>query len=366
MKLRLSIMAIILAMLLCGCTSWMDGEYRSVKPHLEEGYREEQEIIPVSNYREICEALEEMVASAVESGILSVGNYADDALDSHMKHAVQTVKNNYPIGAYAVESIHYEIGTKGGGAAVAITISYNYNRSVIPKIKRVKNADAAESLIVTALNTCETTLVMLVEEYHRMDYLQIIRQYAQDRPALVMETPQVIANEYPNSGLKRVVELQFTYQNSRDVLQNMQNYVQPVFASAALYVSGEEKESIKFSQLYSFLMERNDYTVETSITPAYSLLRHGVGDSKAFATVYASMCSRAGLNCQVISGTREGEPWYWNIICEDDVYYHVDLLRSHAGGAYRKLADDEMPGYVWDYSAYPVCGLTEKTTDDAS
>jgi len=367
MKLRLTIMWIIVCMLLSGCTSWMDGEYSSVKPHMEEGYREEQEIIPVSSYQEICDALEEMVASAVESGILSVENYDSSRLSANMDLAIQYIRGSFPIGAYAVEKISYEIGTTGSGSAVAVTISYNYNRSVIPRIKQVNGTDAAERLIATALNTCETTLVMLVEEYRSMDYPQIVRKYAQDRPAQVMETPQVIASEYPNSGSMRVVELQFTYQNSRNILQSMQNYVQPVFASAALYVSGEEEESIKFSQLYSFLMERNDYTVETSITPAYSLLRHGVGDSRAFAMVYAAMCSRALLDCQVISGTKDGESWYWNIICEDGVYYHVDLLRSHNAGAYQKLADEEMTGYVWDYSAYPACGIPEETkTDDAA
>ena len=89
-------------------------------------------------------------------------------------------------------------------------------------------------------------------------------------------------------------------------------------------------------------------------------MRHGVGDSKAFASVYAAMCTKAGLDCQVISGTRAGEPWFWNIICEDGVYYHVDLLRCYREGGYRKQGDTDMTGYVWDYTAYPVCGIQEE------
>ena len=101
-------------------------------------------------------------------------------------------------------------------------------------------------------------------------------------------------------------------------------------------------------------MERFDYTLETSITPAYSLLGHGVGDSKAFATVYAAMCRRADLECLVITGTRDGEPWTWNMVCDDGTYYHLDLLSSHRG--FQELTDNEMEGYVWDYSAYPEAG----------
>ena len=102
-------------------------------------------------------------------------------------------------------------------------------------------------------------------------------------------------------------------------------------------------------------MERFDYKVETSITPSYSLLRHGVGDSRAFATVYAAMCRAANLECIVVTGTRSGEPWSWNMICEDGYYWHVDLLNSNEKGKFEKKLDADMEGYVWDYSAYPLC-----------
>ena len=101
-------------------------------------------------------------------------------------------------------------------------------------------------------------------------------------------------------------------------------------------------------------MERNEYEISTSITPAYSLLRHGVGDSKAFATVYAAMCRAADLDCLVVSGTRDGEPWTWNMICQDDVFYHIDLVRSNHEGELVLNYEKDMEGYVWDYSAYPV------------
>ena len=36
-------------------------------------------------------------------------------------------------------------------------------------------------------------------------------------------------------------------------------------------------------------------------------------------------------------------------------YYHVDLLRCSELGGYREFTDQEMSGYVWDYTAYPEC-----------
>ena len=59
-----------------------------------------------------------------------------------------------------------------------------------------------------------------------------------------------------------------------------------------------------------------------------------------------------------VTGTRDGEPWTWNILLDGEEYRHVDLLRCSESGKYREQTDEEMDGYVWDYSAYPVCGGT--------
>ena len=183
----------------------------------------------------------------------------------------------------------------------------------------------------------------------------MVTDYAETYPQSVMEIPQVTAGIYPETGLNRVVELTFTYQTRRETLRQMQSQVAPVFDAAALYVSGEGADAQKYAQLYAFLIERFDYEITTSITPTYSLLRHGVGDNRAFALVYAAMCRVAGLECMTVTGTRDGEPWCWNIVLDNDRYFHVDLLRSNDLGGFREFTDAEMNGYVWDYSAYPAC-----------
>ena len=136
-------------------------------------------------------------------------------------------------------------------------------------------------------------------------------------------------------------------------LQDMQQQVQAIFTSAELYVKQTTTVMDTHSRLYSFLMGRNNYTLETSVTPSYSLLCHGIGDSRAFANVYAAMCTDAGLECHVISGIRDGEPWCWNLIRFRGGYYHVDLLRCHEDNRFAFKSAEEMSGYVWDYAAYP-------------
>lgn len=354
MKRILSLLlAAIMFFMLAGCESWLSGEYSSVKPHEEYYDSQSRDYLSASSISEIQEVLKEQVAKGTENCVIYVSDLEYDRLDFAMKRAAYIVTEQDPIGAFAVEKIDYEIGTSTARRAVAVNIQYNRSRSEILRIKNTGNMDEFMAEVSDALEDCSTNVVVQVQGYKDIDITQKIQDYVDAHPDICMELPQVSVAVYPQTGAVRVLELTLTYQTSRDVLRTMQSYVRPVFSAANLNVSGEEEESVKFARMYAFLMERNEIQLETSITPAYSLLRHGVGDSKAFATVYAAMCSSAGLECHVITGTRSGEPWTWNLICEEGEYYHVDLIQSNAAGKLQRHSDEEMSGYVWDYSAYP-------------
>lgn len=353
MKQKMVILFLTLSLFLTGC-GWLDGSYVSVRPHHQQRQENLSEVVSAENHEQLLEALKDMVAAGTESGVINVAEYPQKNLESGMNLATRQVRSSDPVGAYAVEDISYELGTNSGLPAIAVTISYRHSSMEIRMIRRLSDMDSAKMAVDKALESYESGVVLLVEDYRETDFSQLVQDYAESYPEKVMETPQVSAGIY-GSGEARVVELTFTYQTSRDALRQMQSQVQPVFNAAALYVSGDGAQRQKFSQLYAFLMERFDYTLETSITPSYSLLRHGVGDSRAFATVYAAMCRVAGLDCITITGTRDGEPWTWNIVQDDGHYFHVDLLRCSESGAFRESTDGEMSGYVWDYSAYPEC-----------
>lgn len=344
-----------LSLLLSGC-SWLDGSYSSVTPHQQHSDGEESLPETAENYLQLRDALENMVLSGVQSDVISLKNFRQDQISDSMDLAVRYVKTSFPMGAYAVEDITYELGSVGGSPAVAVEITYLHEYREIQAVQRVADMDQVRERIGQALKTYEASLVMLIEDYQAADIHQMVDDFAQDNPSIVMETPEIAVQMYPDSGRQRVLELKFSYESSRDSLRSMQEGVQRVFNSAALYVSRDAKDYQKLSQLYAFLMERFDaYQVKTSITPAYSLLNHGVGDSYAFAVVYAEMCRRAEVECQVVVGTCRGEPWYWNMVLDDGYYHHVDLLACQQWGGYRELTDAQMGDYVWDYSSYPVC-----------
>lgn len=349
---RFGVLLITMCLFFSGC-SLMDGEHLSVTPHELPVSVNQTPILSVSDYRELKEVLESMVQTGTESLVLSVAQYNQKLLDNGIKTAANYLKQNYPLGSWAVEDVKFEVGTNGGKSVVLVNISYIHGRSQIRQVRTTSDMKELERKVGEALEDCVDSLVLLVKEYEHKDLVQMVEDYANVHPNLVMENPAVAVGIYPNEKAgTRVVELRFTYQTSRESLRQMQNQVQRVFSSAELYINSDSTDMQKYAQLYTFLMERYDYSLGTSITPAYSLLIHGVGDSEAFASVYGAMCSQTGLECKVISGTKNGEPWYWNLIQVDGSWLHVDLLEANTQGGFVCHESEQMEGYVWDYSAY--------------
>lgn len=352
MKHRLILfMVLIICIMFCGCDWWMDGEYVSVKPHEENNLEPEQQISEIMTYSQLRQALVSLVESGVKEQVFSIPRLEQRDIGEYMELATTYVTQLNAIGAYSVDKIEYELGMSAGKPAIAVKISYIHDRSDMVRMQRVETMTEVYSAIEGALKECAQDVVVLVSKYDSVDLVQMVEDYSNSHPEYVMEVPQVTASVYPDVGVERIIEITFTYQNSRLALRTMQERVLPVFTSAELYVSGDAPPVEKYAQLYSFLMERYDYKIQTSITPSYSLLRHGVGDCRAFANVYAAMCRLAGLECQVVSGTHEGKAWWWNVIRIDDTNYHLDLLQ---GDQFVLRTEIEMSGYVWDFTAYPA------------
>lgn len=348
---RIVLLILCMALLLGGCT-WMDGEYHSVKPHAADGNKLSDDVVTVSDYIQLRDALLEMVTSGQQKSTFYISGFELENVDQYMTSAIMHVKEDSAIGAYALDEITYESGKSGSNPAIAVEASYIHSRQEILRIKTVSDTDSAKSLITAALRNCDTSVVIKVKDYKKLDVEALVQEYATANPHLCMEIPQVAEATYPEQGTERVLEVFFTYQNPKETLKVMQDMVLPIFQAAEVYVRNSDVDQVKYEQLYAFLMERFDYKVETSITPVYSLLRYGVGDSKAIAMVYSIMCQNANLPCKVVGGTKDGEAYYWNLIHYDGVDYHVDLLASAEKGEFSPMISDEMTGYVWDYSDY--------------
>lgn len=352
--MAVALLLVILCTQLTGCGLWMDGEYVSVEPHEQERAANNRAVSEVSTYMQMRNALVAWIENGTQSGVLNISRFTSGSVRSCMDTAIRYAMNSNPMGAYTVSSINYELGNSNEMEVVSVKIDYRYDRSHILRIQKTDGMESALQVIEDALINVSPVVAVRIPQYTEMNFSLWVQNYAERHSDVIMEVPSVKESVYPQQGVERIVELEFTYQTSRDTLKQMQKDVEPVFTAAELYVKNASQVREKYSQLYGFLMERFDYTVETSsITPTYSLLNRGVGDDKAFAKVYAIMCDRAGLECYVVSGTKDQQPWTWNLINFRGIYYHLDLLQCNENGAFRPQLVSEMEGYEWDNSSYP-------------
>lgn len=351
MKRLFCLILAALASLSAGC-GILRGSYVSVKPH-QVGYAQEnQDESVIRTYSELRNSVTGLIDNRQETGVFTLTDYPEEDVHRDMERAITYACTVYPIGVYAVSDITYEYGQN----RLSVSIDFRRSEAELDQIRTVRGVEGAKAAVNQALAGFEDVLVLQITGYSETDFSQYVADYAAEHPEIVMELPQVTVQVTPQQGLARIVELQFTYQTTRDSRRSMLSQVRQVFSSAQLYVSSDAADAVKLNQLYGFLAERFDYTIQTSITPSYSLLCYGIGDSRAFAQVYAAMCRQSGLEAMTVSGTRNGESRFWNIVRDGDTYYHVDLLECAARGYFREMSDGEMGAYVWDYSAYPACG----------
>ena len=71
------------------------------------------------------------------------------------------------------------------------------------------------------------------------------------------------------------------------------------------------------------------------------------------ALAYKALCDLAGVECQVVEGSLNGEGHFWTIVAWGSGHCHVDP----SGGEKALLSDGQMAdgGYSWDTAAYPAC-----------
>lgn len=350
--------ALIAVLLLCvltfsGCMGIFDGSYTSVTPHsVPSEPPANQEKYAAKDRDELYAVVEKLVHNGQTGAVIDVATYNESQLAMDAQWVKGAILENDPIAAYAVEEIRFEEQIRETRAVLSVVVAYRDDRSPVRNIQYVNNIQTATAVVRQVLDRCEEGVVMYVHDFEQTDFAKTVADYAQSMPQMVMECPQVTVGIYPEQGTTRVVELKFRYQTDRNALMWMQQEVQTVFESASLYISGSTEPSRGYEQLGAFLMSRFDYQAATSITPSYSLLCQGIGDSRAFASVYAAMCRQSGMVCIRVSGEKNGQSHDWNMVCVDGEYYHVDLTEPE----FRLCTDRQMAGYIWDFERYPICG----------
>lgn len=355
MKWKMAVLFVLTAVLLSGCSGWKSGSFASVSPHAGQYSQEDPvELEQAVSYMDLRDAVQSMTHEAAETCVLSVDSYEGN-LEEDVDSAIAFAKTEDPIGAYAIIQLSYRFDRIGSENVVILEGTYRHSRAEIAGIETARYGAALDRKLEDALDSFAPSVTLLVFGYQDTDFIQKVEKYARNNPDMVMERPKVGVHIYPEEGTNRVVELTFDYETSRDTMWTMRGAVETFFSSAEGYVGMAEDEYTKADRLYAFLAELLSENQEPSLTPTYSLLCQGSGDSAAAADVYAAMCWKAEVTCMRVDGTRDGEPWSWNIVRIGDSYAHVDLRADHREDGTVFLGDEDMEGYTWDAESTHRC-----------
>ena len=362
-KSLLAVFLLLALSLSAGCSSIVDGSYTYERKHQESGSTEAAAgDIGVSNYEDLKTAIYNFARDGVRRGTIKFYYNGDDTNEVISK-AIQEVKLNTPVGAYAVDLISPKTTRIVSYYEIDLTITYLKTRAQMNKVQDVQTKNGVNELIADSLRLGNDELVMqssigsLSEEY----ILTEVESAYYSNPLYAIEHPEVTVTFYPESGITRIVEVLFNYTDSAVARDQMQQIVASECSGLISGISLTEDSGENARSLCAALA-RHSECVQTAedvlYNGAYGPLRLNIGTSEGYALTYKLLCDSVGIECQVVKGRLDNEEHFWNIIYIGDRYYHVDAFACDEAG-YNSVfmaSDSDMLGaYWWDTELYPTC-----------
>lgn len=142
--------AILMGMLLCtllltGCASLLERQYVTSDLHTSKFWESEAaDTLRAENRQDIVNDVLLLISQYKENATIRLYNFTDDVTVSDtVQQATTEVRQETPMGAYAVEYITYSVQPQRGYYEIDLIISY---RRTAEQIKALKNATSAEAV----------------------------------------------------------------------------------------------------------------------------------------------------------------------------------------------------------------------------
>ncbi len=353
-KIMCAIMAVLM-LLSTGCASMLNRDYSSVAPHSATPTAEgDSNTIRVENYQELVNALIYLVNQGEESGSI---RYSGEEADFKklMDEACLEVKQEDPLGNYAVDYIKYSVTSIVGSYEADVQITYRRTREQVASIVDATGAAAIRSELSRALSSFSSEVVLRISYFEEDEnYIhQLVRQAYLSNPATALDFPEAEVAMYPESGQQRIVEVTLTYHQPLQTLESRRNSLSREAERICQPLAESSSIRGKLDGITQALQSMGAYSAQGGST-AYDALLSGGGDSQGVALAFSLLCRQVGITCSVVDGQKDGQSHFWNVVQTAAGYRHVDLSRS---GSVTYDVDQTMTqqGYVWDTQQVPVC-----------
>ena len=352
-----SLLLCALMLLLSGCERLYIGSYISVTEHeelqLSTGY--DEKYYEVHTYAGIRNVLLELISDGAEEGVIRTQNYEGSVQDDVARICLDVTRES-ALGSYTVEYITHAVSQILSYYEVRFHISYrmdetarNSVRNTVSMTELYRQVDDSLclrreklALQIATLAVTEQTMTAYVESYY------------QQNPNLLSDRPAVSVSFYPSEEhVNKIIELSFSYPRQAE---EEAARLERLESAASGLSDAWQNYSIPEYALLCCKALAEETTVQESGNTAYDALVERCADSEGFAMAYQLLCSRCGVNCQVVEGKKAGKAHFWNILKLGQEYYHVDCSACGDGTLFFLLPDEELIGeYWWDVDRYPPC-----------
>lgn len=358
------VIALVLSMSACG--SIFDADYSYSQPYTE-GLQDDSALtgIDIKNYAQLKNVLNSMVLGMTSGGELRFNNY-DGSVSDDIAAACYEIKSQTPMGAYAVDSLTYNLSRIVSYYTAEVSIVYRRSRDEMSAVDTVNGVSALRSFVRDRI--CEYSAGFTFRIYSSIVNEQYLEKLIEDiyfsEPFMPMPEPEVSIEGFPNEGVNRIYQVGLTYDGDAELFAERKEVLAERAETICESIEEGDAKAGAIALRCAEYIDSQCMQIEADSTQgdtAYDVIVDGQGNSKGIALAYMSLCSNLGIECVTVRGslgTLGTEPHYWNIITIDGDHYHVDVSRMRSAGGENAflISDEDAWGtYMWDHENYPEC-----------
>lgn len=202
-------LALSCMLLMTGCASLLEREYVTSDLHTSKFWESEAaDTLRAENRQDIVNDLLLLIGQHKESAALRLYNFTDDvAAADAVQQAATEVRQETPMGAYAVEYITSSIQSQRGYYEIELNISYRRTAEQVKTVKNTTSAEGVASLLESAVESGAEELAVRIGYWDHTSRETIESAMADLRQEYGIESePYWAVNFYPEEGKIGLVE----------------------------------------------------------------------------------------------------------------------------------------------------------------
>ena len=340
------------ALLLTGCAGF-EKEYVAVTDYTlpERDESAPGNLVRVSDVQQLREAIRLFVRQGGGEGRQRVvfsseyrGNPAED-IDS----AIWQVRTEDALCAYCVENISYEMRQFVSSLEADISVTYSTGAIPVEEIITMAYATELNKVIEKTIAAGQSRIAVLISRstLTEINLNARVSELYMRNPGLAPVHPDCTITVFSGRGNERLFEMSFQYHMSKEQFLRRKAKLDAVMPVVPEDADDYTRVSAAAEMLYAACNPRGDRSV-------YAALVLGRASSEGIALGFTELCHRLGLECYVVTGQKEREDHFWNVVVVDGMAYHVDLFAPPEEGFLK--SDESFWGpYRWTTSVYPKC-----------